>query len=173
MLSEQVQQVEAGVRRIAARTPGTVVTDTMILRITTLLGRGLSARLEEHLKPTGLSELEFRALLSLYSHDGTVHPGDLCVSLAQSPANLTRVSDNLFERDLITRELSDQDRRRMVMRITRAGEKLVRALLPQMSAFTRELFKQFPERDRARLLADLKRLVLALDSMAGKGSVAA
>jgi len=62
------------------------------------------------------------------------HPGDLCSALGQSPANMTRVSDALVERKLITRILSGQDRRRMVMRITAKGEALVHECLRRCAA---------------------------------------
>ena len=165
MLLAQVQRVEAGIERVAERTPGLSVTEAMILRVGVLLGRSLTAGLEQWLKPVALAEMEFRALISLYSQgDGRAHPSDLCATLAQSPANLTRVGDALAERGLITRELSDQDRRRMVMRITPAGEQLVSEMLPEMIAYTRELFKEFTAEDKSRLLGDLKRLLGALDA---------
>lgn len=165
MLLDQVQRVEAGLQRVAQRTPGLSVTEAMILRVGVILGRNLSARLDLWLKPAGLAEMEFRALMSLYTQeDGRAHPSDLCATLAQSPANLTRASDALVERGLITRELSDQDRRRMVMRITPAGEQLVSELVPEMIAFTRELFGEFTADEKSKLLADLKRLLGALDS---------
>ena len=166
MLLEQVQRVEAGIERVAERTPGLSVTDAMILRVGVMLGRSLTAGLDQWLKPAGLSEMEFRALISLFSQpDGRAHPGDLCATLAQSPANLTRVSDALAERGLITRELSEQDRRRMVMHITPAGEQLVSQMLPEMIAYTRELFSGFTAGDKSRLLSDLKRLLGALDAV--------
>ena len=171
MLLAQVQRVEAGIERIAERTPGLSVTEAMILRVGVMLGRTLASRLEQWLKPTGLAEMEFRALMSLYTQaDGRAHPSDLCATLAQSPANLTRVSDALVERGLITRELSDQDRRRVVMHITPAGEQLVSELLPEMIGNTRRLFSQYTADDKAKLLADLKRLLGALDAAPDQAS---
>ncbi|MEP7311396.1 MAG: MarR family transcriptional regulator [Pseudomonadota bacterium] len=165
MLLEQVRQVEAGIERVAERNPGFLVTEAMILRVAVILGRTLTSRLDQWLKPTGLAEMEFRALMSLYSQgDGRAHPSELCSTLAQSPANLTRVSDALAERGLITRELSDQDRRRMVIHITPAGEQLVCQLLPDMAAYMRGLFSDFTTEDKTNLLADLKRVLGALDA---------
>jgi len=83
----------------------------------------------------GLAEAEFRVLTTLFSQpDGVAHPGDLCSRADQSPANMSRICDALVGRDLITRVLSDQDRRRMVLRITEQGEELVRELLPKCSS---------------------------------------
>ncbi len=95
------------------------------------------------LAPSGLSEIEFRVLLALVGRDGSAHPGELCGSLAQSPANMTRVSDLLVERGLVTRVFSEQDRRRVVIELTAAGDALVREVLPQLFATTRTLFQDF------------------------------
>jgi len=162
----QITLVEAGLQRIATRMPELSVIESLTVRATTLLGRELSARMDQWLASSGLSEIEFRALVSLFSRDeGDVSPSDLCAALAQSPANLTRVSDALVERGLITRMPSEQDRRRTVLRITPAGEQLVRELLPSMAVFTQALFRNFSAEDTVRLLSDLKRLFAALDSL--------
>ena len=162
----QIQNVEAGIQRIASRIPGTSVEHSLTFRVATLLGRELSARMDEFLASTGLSEIEFRALISVFSHGAdAAYPGELCVTLSQSPANMTRVSDALVERGLITRAPSDQDRRRMQLRITPAGEDLVRQMLPRMAEFTRELFRDFSPDELARFLSDLKRVFAALDGL--------
>ena len=162
----QINQVEAGIVRVAARMPEVSVPEALTFRLATLLGRELTLRMDHWLKPAGLSEIEFRALILLFSQgEDQAHPGDLCATLALSPANITRVSDVLVERGLITRVPSEQDRRRMVLRITVDGEALVRQLLPSMAAFTHELFKDFTAAETARLLSDLKRMYAALDAM--------
>jgi MarR family transcriptional repressor of emrRAB len=71
---------------------------------------------------------------------------------------MSRISDALVSRNLITRVLSAQDRRRMVLRITPEGEDLVRRLLPQLWGPVRSLMAQFPEGEQLQLIAQLKRL---------------
>ena len=162
----QIKQVQAGIERVAARMPEVSVLETLTFRVATMLGRELSARMDHWLKPAGLSEIEFRALIHLFSHgEDQAHPGNLCATLALSPANITRVSDELVERGLITRVLSEQDRRRMVLSITPQGEALVRQMLPSMSSFTHELFKDFSPAETARLLEDLQRVFGALEAL--------
>jgi len=162
----QLQNVEAGIRRVAARVPELSVEHSLTLRVITLLGRELSARMDHWLAPSGLTEIEFRALISVFSHgEEAAYPGELCATLAQSPANMTRVSDALVERGLITRAPSDQDRRRMQLRITPQGEALVRDMLPNMAAFTRDLYREFRPEELTRLLADLKRVFTALEGL--------
>ena len=76
---------------------------------------------------------------------------------------MSRICDALVGRDLITRVLSDQDRRRMVLRITPQGEELVRQLLPKMFAPLRAMLAEFPQAEQQQLIAQLKRLHLTLE----------
>jgi MarR family transcriptional repressor of emrRAB len=161
----QVLHVEDAIHRITRRVPEMRAMESLICRVITILGRDLTTRLDEALQKAGLAELEFRTLLTIFSRDGTATPSDLSASLAQSPANLTRITDVLVERGLITRTVSDQDRRRTLLGITPVGERLLRELLPEMAAYTTALFRGFTADDKSRLLADLKRLLGALDTL--------
>lgn len=161
----QVLYVEDSIQRISRRMPEMRAMESLVCRVITILGRDITARLDEALQASGLAELEFRTLLTIFSRDGTATPSDLSASLAQSPANLTRITDVLVSRGLITRSVSDQDRRRTLLGITPAGDKLLRELLPQMASYTTALFRGFSTEDKTRLLGDLKRLLGALDAL--------
>jgi DNA-binding MarR family transcriptional regulator len=71
---------------------------------------------------------------------------------------MSRISDALVRRDLITRVSSLHDRRRMVLRITEQGEDLVRRLLPKLFVPARGMFAEFSESEQRLLISQLKRL---------------
>ncbi len=151
-------------RRTAARFREIPVVESSILRLLVLLGREITALLEQSLQPHGLSETDFRILMSLFSQpDGIAHPSDLCAYVGQSPANMTRVADGLLERGLITRIASDEDRRRTILRITPAGEALARALLPATTARTRAIFSDLAPPERRALLEQLRAIIVRID----------
>jgi MarR family transcriptional repressor of emrRAB len=128
------------------------------------VGREMATVFEQQIRPFGLAEAEFRVLTTLFSQpEGAAHPSDLCVRTSQSPANMSRISDALVSRGLITRVLSIHDRRRMVLRITEQGEQFVRQLLPKLFAPLREMLKDFPEAEQRQLNAQLKRLGYELE----------
>jgi MarR family transcriptional regulator, negative regulator of the multidrug operon emrRAB len=159
--------LEANLKSLSVRVPEVPVTSILLCRLILNLGRGMAAMFEQHIRPFGLTEAEFRVLTTLYSHaNGMAHPGDLCARTSQSPANMSRISDALVDRNLITRVLSAQDRRRMVMQITEQGEALVRDLLPKMFAPLKELMKDFPEAEQRQLIAQLKRVWQLVDGRA-------
>jgi MarR family transcriptional repressor of emrRAB len=156
--------LEANLLRLSGRMPDAPIAGIMLSRLLLHLGRGVAAMLEQQIRPFGLTEAEFRVLTVLYSQpEGAAHPSDLCARTSQSPANMSRISDALVKRDLITRLSSEQDRRRMVLRITEQGEELVRRLLPLLFAPLRELFKDLSDAEQQQLIAQLKRLGMKLE----------
>jgi len=162
--SSQFELMEANLQNLSARVPDVPATGILMCRLLLHIGRELATMFEQQIRPFGLAEAEFRVLTTLFSQpDGVAHPSDLCVRASQSPANMSRISDALVSRGLITRVLSVHDRRRMVLRITEQGEQFVRQLLPKLFASLRELLKDFPEAEQRHLNAQLKRLGIELE----------
>ena len=159
----QFDLLEANLRALSGRMPDVPLNEILLCRLLLHMGRDVAATFDQKIRPFGLAEAEFRVLTTLFSQpDGVAHPGDLCSRAAQSPANMSRICDALVSRDLITRVLSDQDRRRMVLRITPQGEELVRQLLPKMFAPLRGMLVGFSEAEQRQLIAQLKRLYKSL-----------
>jgi MarR family transcriptional repressor of emrRAB len=155
----QFDKLVANLRALSARMPDLPFNEILLCRLILHMGREMAATLEQKIRPFGLAEAEFRVLTTLFSQpDGVAHPGDLCSRAAQSPANMSRICDALVSRDLITRVLSAQDRRRMVLRITEQGEDLVRQLLPKMFGSLRGMLAEFTEAEQQLLISQLKRL---------------
>src|ERR1700688_3560284 len=155
----QFDMLEANLRALGARMPDLPFTEILLCRLLLHMGREMAANFEQKIRPFGLAEAEFRVLTTLFSQpDGVAHPSDLCARAAQSPANMSRISDALVRRDLITRGLSVQDRRRMVLRITEQGEDLVRRLLPKLFVPLRGMLAEFSESEQRLLISQLKRL---------------
>lgn len=156
-------KLEANLGNLSARMPDLPLTEVLLCRLMLHLGREMAAMLEQEIRPFGLAEAEFRVLTTLFSQpDGVAHPSDLCARAGQSPANMSRISDALVSRNLITRVLSVQDRRRMVLRITEQGEELVRQLLPKMFVPLRALYADFPEAEQRQMIERLKHLAMHL-----------
>jgi MarR family transcriptional regulator, negative regulator of the multidrug operon emrRAB len=152
-------KLEANLLALSARLPDVPLTEVLLCRLMLHMGREMSAMFEQQIRPFGLAEAEFRVLTTLFSQpDGTAHPSDLCARAEQSPANMSRISDALVSRELITRVLSVRDRRRMVLRITEQGEQLVRELLPKLFVPLRGLFAEFPQGEQRQMIDQLKRL---------------
>lgn len=162
----QFELMEANLQNLKQRMPDLPVSGILLCRLLLHIGREMTARFEQQIKPFGLAEAEFRVLTTLFSQpDGVAHPSDLCSRASQSPANMSRISDALVSRGLITRVSSVHDRRRMVLHITPQGEEFVRQLLPKLHAPLRRMLKDFPESEQRHLAAQLKRLGAELEQL--------
>jgi MarR family transcriptional repressor of emrRAB len=151
--------LEQSLRRLSAQMPDAPTTTLMLSRVIVELGRQLSGLLEHQIRPYGLGEAEFRVLSALFAQpEGAAHPSELCKRTGQSAANMSRISDVLVSRNLITRVLSASDRRRMVLRITDEGEELVRRLLPLLFDPLKAIFEDIGEADQLALIQQLKRV---------------
>jgi MarR family transcriptional repressor of emrRAB len=166
-IASQIDLMEANLQSLAKRMPDVPVTALLMCRLILHVSREMSAMFEQQIRPFGLVEAEFRVLSTLYSQpEGVAHPGDLCLRASQSPANMSRISDALVKRGLITRVISVEDRRKMILRITELGEALVRDLLPQLWSPMRNLLKDIPDGDQRQLIEVLKHLGVELESSA-------
>jgi MarR family transcriptional regulator, negative regulator of the multidrug operon emrRAB len=159
----QFDKLEANLRALSTRMPDLPFNEILLCRLMLHMGREMATKFEQQIRPFGLAEADFRVLTTLFSQpEGAAHPSDLCARAGQSPANMSRISDALVSRNLITRVLSAQDRRRMVLRITEEGEELVRRLLPQMFVSLREMLADFSDAEQVQMISQLKRLHLNL-----------
>ena len=162
--SLQYLKLEANLERLRARMPDLPKSSILLSRLLQHIGRGFASMLEIQIRPFGLTEAEFRVLTTLFSQpEGCAHPSDLCATTSQSPANMSRISDALVGRDLITRLSSLHDRRKVVLRITEQGEELVRRLLPTMYGPLREMLRDFSEDEQLQLIEQLELLGTKLD----------
>jgi len=163
-LTTQIEAIETNLQRLKHRHPDLPVAHILTSRALVTLGRELANLLDQRLRPYGLSDIEFRALINIYSlQDTAAYPGDLCSSLGHSPANITRITDNLVERGLLSRVADERDRRRLLLTITPAGEQLIQSLLPVMLQSMRESFRNFSAENVEQLLGQLKHLAGVID----------
>lgn len=170
----QFELMEANLRHLGARIPNLPATGIILCRVLQHIGREMASMFEQQLKPFGLTEAEFRVLTALFSQpDGVAHPSDLGVKASQSPANMSRISDALVERGLITRDLSVHDRRKMVLRITDEGGQFVRGLLPKLFVPLHEMLKDFSQAEQRHLTEQLKRLAIELEQAAAAAAAVA
>jgi MarR family transcriptional regulator, negative regulator of the multidrug operon emrRAB len=170
-LTSQIEAVESNLERLKRRMPEVPVAQILTSRALVTIGRELANMLDQRLRPFGLSDVEFRALINIYSlQDIAAYPGDLCVSLGHSPANITRITDNLVERGLLARVADERDRRRLLLTITASGEALMQQLLPVMCKAKSDSYRGFGDADVEQLLRSLKHLAQTLDAATARAN---
>jgi MarR family transcriptional repressor of emrRAB len=153
-------QVEASLERLRTRIPDIPISAMLLSLLLLDSGRGIVSMLEQQVRPFGLAESEFRVLAALFSQpDGVAKLSELCAQTSQSASHISRISEALVGRSLITRgPPSAPDRRKRILRTTEQGEELVRRLLPTVVGRVRAMFNDFSVDDQQQLIMHLRRL---------------
>jgi MarR family 2-MHQ and catechol resistance regulon transcriptional repressor len=126
----------------------------------------LDGRLAPGLALAGLTESQFGVLEALL-HVGPLHQCDLAERILKSSGNVTMVIGNLERRGLVRRARSTGDRRFIEVRLTRAGEQLVRKVFPDHAERLTRLMASLSAGEQRTLGRLCRKLGLAI---AGAGS---
>lgn len=122
------------------------------------------ARLDEILRPAGLTALQYTALTVLERHPDLTSAQLARNSFvtAQTMADMVVI---LCERGLIDRHRDRTDRRRLVLALTTQGRKLLKAYRGEVAALEAEMLAPLTQRQAAQLRTSLSacRAVLADD----------
>ena len=103
------------------------------------------ARLYEHDTLDDLTMSQFGVLEALY-HLGPMCQNELGHKILKSSGNMTLVIDNLEKKNLVKRTRSTEDRRMVMVSLTRDGEELMERILPgHVAAIMEEMNVLNPE----------------------------
>jgi MarR family transcriptional repressor of emrRAB len=85
------------------------------------------------LKPYGINHPEYNLLMLLYgTASGTMSPSELADAAGEKSANITRLTNELTDKGLITRNASADDRRKLELSLTPKGLALIESFLPEI-----------------------------------------
>ena len=115
-------------------------------RATDSVSRGLAPGLAA----AGLTESQFGVLEALL-HLGPLHQCDLAERILKSNGNMTTVIGNLERRRLVRRDPSPTDRRFREVRLTSAGERLVREVFASHAARLADLMGALTDTEQRSL----------------------
>jgi DNA-binding MarR family transcriptional regulator len=142
----------------AATTPESVPMSTLLAG----LGRETTARVRRAMRPLGLGAQQFLVLKQLQVL-GQTSQAELADALAIDPSNLAAIAAGLCDRDLVERTRDDVDRRRYVLRLSRAGEQLLRRTEGAIAAAEADLLAPLDPAQRDQLYTLLRRLADGVD----------
>jgi MarR family transcriptional repressor of emrRAB len=163
-LDKCIAMMDAGIERTIQLIPDLPFVEAKLSRLMLMVSSSLNDKLELELKPHKLNHSEFLTLMFLYSRpESSSTPGELCEFTKQGATNMTRIGNTLVKRGLITRGGSDDDRRRVVIRITIAGKRLVLKMIPPLFPRLDAMFVGFSDADKNHLSRLLRKLANNLD----------
>lgn len=116
---------------------------------------------EEDIARYGLTQAQF-GVVECLGHLGPMTLGQLCRKKLVSSGNMTVVVDNLEKMGLVERVHSTEDRRAIVVQLTRRGKQMFRDIFPQHARHIASLVTSLSEREQDELGRLLKKLGLSL-----------
>ncbi len=93
-------------------------------------------------------------------------PGDIARAVSLSQSTVTGILDRLEKRELISRRRSDGDKRRIMVRISDSGNRILKEAPPLMQETFVERFSNLQEWEQSMILSSLQRLVSLMDAKA-------
>jgi MarR family transcriptional repressor of emrRAB len=165
-LGDCIAMMDEGIGRVGQVIPALPMAEARLTRLLLMVGGSLDEVVERELKPHKINHSDFLTLMILYSRpDGSSTPGELCEYTSQGATNMTRIANVLVQRGLVTRGASEQDRRRVVIRITPAGRRFVQKLLPPLFPKVSAAFAGFSDADKRSFSRLLRKLAANLDQV--------
>jgi len=111
----------------------------------------------ENIRSFGLTQPQF-AVIEALGHLGPMKIGKLCDKMLVSGGNMTLVLDNLEKNKLIERIHSKEDRRAILVQLTKSGDKLFKDIFVKHAQFINKLMSVLSKEEQNQMSALLKKL---------------
>lgn len=116
------------------------------------------------LKPWGINHPEYNLLMMLYGTEGyTLNPSQLAEAAGEKSANITRLTNELCDKQLIERTADEADRRKVTLTLTQAGVAMIESFLPDICALLDRQTVGLQPREMVQLEKLLKKFLDQLD----------
>jgi DNA-binding MarR family transcriptional regulator len=123
----------------------------------------LSVDIEDICAAEGLTEAHFRVLWVLCREaDSQGLPmGDLADGLINRAADLTRLVDKLEKLGYVSRVRAEEDKRRIIAKMTSSGRRVFERLARQVQQIHNEQFASLTQTEQKQLVALMKKVLVA------------
>jgi MarR family transcriptional repressor of emrRAB len=157
--------IESQIDRVKARLADAPVQDIVLVRLIKAMSARLGYHLSRKVRPHGINEVGFRTLTMLYAQlDTGINPSDLSDASGETRTNMTRICDELVRKGLVRRRPSTEDRRRIVLALTKKGVTLIEKVLPQVWTGVSETTAVMSQTEKDTLERLLKKLLFAFEA---------
>ena len=166
-MNDRFREVEQRVALTRRRLRGYPQEQVLLARLVTHVQKRQTDLCNAALKGHDLNMVTYTALMMLFgSADQTLTPSALSQATGEKPTNVTRVCDELLARGLIERQPATDDRRKVVLRLTAAGDALVRQIQPGIWQALQQLYGTLDAGQLGTLTALLRQVLAASEGPA-------
>ena len=140
------------------------VTDNVIISLRKII-QAIDMNSKKLNKRVGLTGPQL-VLLQEIARSGEVTAGEIARAVSLSQATVTGILERLEKRGLLVRQRNERDRRRIMVSITEAGQKILATGPPLMQEAFVDKFSSLQEWEQTMILSALQRLVTIMDAKA-------
>lgn len=115
----------------------------------------------------GLTQAEFRCL-RLFGTDESLNNKQIAERMNLSPSRLTRIIDGLVKKEYILREINPNDRRNMIVELSKKGQALVTQLNKAYINIHSEILEDIDPDQHLPLITAMNQLLTALEKWLAK-----
>ena len=163
LMNSSFKKIEQAIDTIGKRYPGSPRQEIILYRLFCHVLSRLTCELNNKIKPFGINESTWIALLALYSKaDQALYPSDISDTLDFSRTNATRVSDELVKQGWCVRVSCCEDRRKVQLKLTPEGVALVESVIPVARVGMMEQWQDFDTAEKDTLEHLMRKLLLSL-----------
>jgi MarR family 2-MHQ and catechol resistance regulon transcriptional repressor len=116
----------------------------------------------EHLRQNNITQPQFLVIEAL-GHLGPLKVGQICEKMLVSGGNMTLVLDNLEKQNLTERTHNKEDRRSLIIQLTKEGKKTFDKVFPAHAEYITELMSPLTSDEQKKLGELLKKLGLGFE----------
>ncbi|KRG44571.1 MarR family transcriptional regulator [Stenotrophomonas pictorum JCM 9942] len=150
----------------SARHPGFPRDQAMLARLVKLVHKLFCDHGNALLRDYGISHPEYNVLMMLDGSEAGLSPSQISEAASEKSSNVTRLIDQLLAKGLVSREPSGEDRRKLVVRLTAAGEQLIETVMPAVIAQLQRFFSGVEAQELQQMEALLTRVLVGLETRA-------
>jgi MarR family transcriptional regulator, negative regulator of the multidrug operon emrRAB len=163
VFSLSATELEATLGVLAVKMPSMNVQLVMLSRLVHLVNTTIQSELNERLRKHHLSESLWHALLAIYARPNhEILPSELSSILNLTRTSATRLSDVLVLNGWATRTTHPFDRRKITLKLTKAGENLIQLVSPETNEVRRRVWSALSEPEYEQLQQLLTKLLTAV-----------
>ncbi|WP_066566062.1 MarR family transcriptional regulator [Snodgrassella sp. CFCC 13594] len=153
-------ELENALSVLSAKMPSMNVDLILLGRLSRLLHTRITNQLNDCLRQHGLTESLWHALLAVYAQPKhEILPSELSDVLNLTRTSATRLSDELVMNGWATRYTHPKDRRKITLKLTDAGEKLIQEVSPDTNAVRRQIWSALSADEQQQLRCLLQKLL--------------
>ncbi len=141
---------------------GNLISDNVLISLRKII-QSIDLNSRSLVKRVGLTGPQLLILQEVF-RSGEVSVGEIAKAISLSQATVTGILERLEKRGLVVRQRSEVDRRRVLVKVTQAGEKLLEKAPPLMQESFVERFNCLQDWEQAMILCSLQRLVSIMDA---------